>query len=638
MKIEYKGKVYNYDEKVDGFKLVSYLETEEKEPVIAMKVDGECFDLARTIDKDCKVEFLTFRDGEGKDIFWHSTSHLMAAAIKKLWPHAHLAIGPAVEDGFYYDIDLDESISEDNFRAIEKEMYRLVKSKSQFERTELSKKEALEKVKGNPYKEEMINELESDMVSFYRLGEFEDPCTGPHVPNAGLIKGFKLTKVAGAYWRGDSKNKQLQRIYGVAFPTKEELKEYLAFLEEAKKRDHRLIGKKMDLFCFSDLVGPGLPLFTPKGTIMKEELQREVEKICRKYGFEKVSTPHLANIELFKTSGHAEKFSDELFHVTSKKDHEMVMKPVQCPHQTQIYASKTRSYNDLPIRYMESEKQYRAELSGTIGGLSRVYAITCEDGHSFCRVDQVKQEIINIVNIIKDFYSRLGLLDNYWVSLSLRDYDTPENYIGDKEDWDRCERMLEEVSDELELNAKKCEGEAAIYGPKLDFMFKDAMGKEIQIPTVQLDFATPKRFNLTYFTNENTLAHPVMVHRAILGSYERFFVLLIEHFAGKFPLWLSPVQVKILPIAERHIEYCQKVYEKMTDAGLRVEVNDKTQTTNKKIREAQLENVNYILVVGDNEVEGKTVNVRTRKNEVLGEKNVDGFIKELKQEIVERKI
>ncbi len=636
MKIQYKDNTLEYKKGNTGFELAESLEPEKKNEIIAIKIDDKYYDLSHTVNSDCKVDFLTFYDSKGKEIFWHSSSHVLAAGLKKVFPDAKLAIGPAIEDGFYYDIDLENPLTPDDLKKIEKEMHKIVKSKTCFEKFKLKKQEALKRFEGNEYKEQMIEELEEEEVSFYRLGDFEDLCTGPHIPHCGHIKGFKLTKISGAYWRGNANNKQLQRVYGISFPTKEELKEHLAFIEEAKRRDHRIIGKKMDLFCFSDLVGAGLPLFTPKGTIIKEELQKEVEKICKDYGFEKVITPHLTNIELYNISGHSDKFSDELFHVTSKKDHKMVMKPVQCPHQTQIYASKTRSYNDLPIRYMESEKQYRAELSGTISGLSRVYAITCEDGHSFCRVDQVKQEIINMVNIIKDFYSRLGLWRNSWVALSLRDYSAPENYIGEKEDWDTCEKMLEEVSDELGLNATKCEGEAAIYGPKLDFMFKDAMGKEIQIPTVQLDFATPKRFNLTYVTKENATSHPVMVHRAILGSYERFFVLLIEHFMGKFPLWLSPVQVKILPISDRHIDYCNQVYKEFYESGIRAEINNKTQTTNKKIREAQLENVNYILVVGDKEIEEGTVNVRTRENKIKGGVPVDKFIDDLKHKIENR--
>ncbi|MDP3043292.1 MAG: threonine--tRNA ligase, partial [bacterium] len=516
----------------------------------------------------------------------HSLSHIMALAAAEFWPDVKFAIGPAIENGFYYDFDFgDKKIGEDDLIKIEKKMNHIIKQNLKFERFEMDIDEAAKKEKsaGQIYKAELIKDLKiagETKVSYYKLGEFTDLCAGPHIASTGKIaKGsFKLAKLAGAYWRGDEKNKMLTRVYGVAFETRAELDEYLKMMEEAEKRDHRKLGKELDLFCFSDLVGAGLPLFTPKGVIIIDELKKHIETVCRSYGFEKVMTPHLAKIELFELSGHAKKFADELFHVSSDRGHEFVMKPVQCPHQTQIYASKIRSYRDLPIRYMESEKQYRAEKTGEVGGLNRVYAITVEDGHSFCRVDQVKQEVINMINIIKNFYSALGLWGGHWVSLSVRDYSHPEKYIGEPEDWDKCEEMLQEISNEMGLNAKRCEGEAALYGPKLDFMFKDAIGKEIQIPTVQLDFATPKRFNLVYTNEKGQEVNPVMVHRAILGSYERFLVLLIEYFGGAFPVWLSPAQVKIISVGAGHIEYCRKLARELKERDIRVEVDDANET------------------------------------------------------------
>lgn len=453
------------------------------------------------------------------------------------------------------------------------------------------------------------------------------------MPSTGPIKAVKLLSSSGAYWRGDEHNKMLQRIYGISFPKVSELEEYLQKLEEAKQRDHRKLGKELDLFCFSDYVGGGLPLYTPKGTIVKDELQKEVEKICRRYGFQKVSCPSLANISLFETSGHAQKFNDELFRVNSPKGHEFVLKPVQCPHHTQIYASKLRSYKDLPIRYMESDKQYRAELQGSVGGLSRVYAITIEDGHSFCRIDQVKDEIINMCNIIRDFYSRMGLWDDHWVSLSVRDYEHPEKYIGSKEDWDLCEKMLQEISDELKLEAKRCEGEAALYGPKLDFMFKDALGREVQIPTVQVDFSTPKRFGLFYIDEKGEKQAPVMVHRAILGSYERFLALILEQFKGAFPIWLAPVQVKVLPISDNQAEYAKEVFEALQEAGIRSELDDRQEKIGYKIREAQLQKIPYMLILGEKEVEAKSVGVRSRKEGDIGGMKLDEFIQKAMQEI-----
>jgi len=441
-----------------------------------------------------------------------------------------------------------------------------------------------------------------------------------------------LTSLAGAYWRGDENNRMLTRIYGVAFENSEDLQKYLKMVEEAKKRDHRKLGKELDLFCFSDLVGPGLPMFTPKGTVLINELRKKVEETCAGYGFEKVITPHLAKIGLFEISGHADKFADELFHVTSKHKQDYVMKPVQCPHQTQIFASKPRSYRDLPIRYMESEKQYRAEKPGEIGGLTRVIAITVEDGHSFCRVEQVKQEVKNMIQIIKDFYTSLGLWENHWVSLSVRDYDHPEKYIGSQEDWDTCEKMLEEISGEMELDAKRCEGEAALYGPKIDFMFKDALGKEIQIPTVQLDFATPKKFNLVFTNEKGEEEHPVMVHRAILGSYERFLALLIEHFAGAFPVWLSPVQVKILAVGESHHDHCRQLSQELQANNIRTEIDIEDDTINYKIRKATQEKVPYVLVVGDKEMNSDKLNVRDRGQTETREISKQEFIQEIKNQ------
>ena len=581
----------------------------------------------------------------------HSMAHILAAAIHKLWPEAKFGVGPTVDNGFYYDVDIDNvKISETNFSKIEKIMRGAIEYGDKFERIEMPIDEAIKWAKDNnqPYKEELLNDLKRSgttsaididinelgvaeegesavkTVSFYKNGNFTDLCRGPLLDDTKQAGVFKLMSVAGAYWRGNEKNPQMQRLYGVAFETQEELDNYLERLEQAKLRDHRRLGQELDLFCFSDLVGPGLPLFTPRGTIIINELQNHIENICRGYGFAKVKTPHLAKRILFETSGHAGKFGEELFSVESPKGHQFSLKPVQCPHQTQIYASKIRSYKDLPIRYMESDKQYRAEKTGEIGGLNRVFAITVEDGHTFCRVDQVKQEVINMVNIIRDFYSALGLWDNHSVSLSVRDYSHPEKYIGDSADWDLCESMLQEISDELGLNAIKNEGEAALYGPKLDFMFKDAMGKEIQIPTVQLDFATPKRFNLVYTDKEGKDVSPVMVHRAVLGSYERFLVLLIEHFAGWFPLWLAPEQVRILTINDTVDDYVKEVEEVLKNTLLmkplkyreiRYTVDDRNESLGKKIREATNWKISVQLIIGQKDKDAREVSVRTQSGE-----------------------
>jgi len=580
------------------------------------------------------------------EILRHSLSHVLAAAVFEMFPDARFGIGPNIENGFYYDFDLPRTLIPEDLEILEEKMRGIVKDNFKFEKANVSIDDAIKKFKKlkQTYKIELIKDLKkenpkSKTVSAYRTGNFVDLCSGPHIDSTGEIspKAFKLTKISGAYWKGDEKNKMLQRIYGVAFATDKELRQYLAMIAEAEKRDHRKLGKELDLFCFSDLVGPGLPLFTPKGTIIIDELQKHIESICRMHGFEKVSTPHLAKIDLFEKSGHKQKFGEELFKVSSHHKQDYVLKPVQCPHQTQIYASKIRSYRDLPIRYMESNKQYRDEKPGEISGLGRVIAITVEDGHSFCRIDQVKEELKVMVRIIRDFYKALGLWDKHWVSLSVRDKKHPEKYIGDNKDWVDCEKMLQEVSDEMKLKAVRREGEAALYGPKLDFMFRDAIGKEIQIPTVQLDFATPKRFELTYVGNDGKEKNPVMVHRAVLGSYERFLVLLIEHFAGAFPLWLSPVQVEVIPVSEKFEKYGKEIYQKLFTENIRVSMNEASESLGKRIRSAQNQKVNYMLIVGEKEMKAKSVAVRDREKGDLGAMKVDKFLEKIKIEVAEKK-
>lgn len=577
----------------------------------------------------------------------HSLSHIMALAIKRIYGNqVKFGTGPATETGFFYDIEFAKPLTESDLPKIQAEMEKIIKEDILFRKKMMPLEESQEYFKGEdqPYKLQLLDEINNNPettgqdVTHYELAEFEDLCKGPHIKSSGEIQlgSFLLEKIAGAYWQSDENNRMLTRITGLAFADKKSLKRFLALREEAKKRDHRKLGKELDLFVFSDLIGPGLPLFTPKGTIIKEELQKEVEKICRQYGFEKVSTPHLAKIGLYELSGHKGKFGEELFHVKSHYKQDYVMKPVQCPHQTQIYASRTRSYRDLPIRYMESEKQYRDEKPGEIGGLNRVIAITVEDGHSFCRVDQVKDEVINLVKIIRDFYKSLGLWDSHSVFVSTRDKKHPEKYIGDEKDWDVCEKMLQEISDEMKLGAEVQEGEAALYGPKLDFMFKDALGKGIQIPTVQVDFATPKRFNLIYTDKNGESVNPVMVHRAILGSYERFIALLIEHFAGAFPLWLAPVQVKVLSVSDKHIKYCEKLAAELRENAFRVETDLENETVGKKIRQAIIEKIPYVIVIGDKEIESGKLALRDRESGKTSEVTKTKFIKETQEKITNR--
>ena len=504
---------------------------------------------------------------------------LLKEVINKNYNNIRLDNMSCNDDEFYYEFKADEQVSENDFEKLENE----------------------------------IRKIDNDVY-------------------------VKLLRVSGVYFEGNANNKMIQRIVGKSFESKEDLDKYNVFIEEAKERDHRKIGQDLDLFCFSDYVGAGLPLFTPRGTIIIDELKREMERVCRKYGFEKVSCPSLADISLFETSGHAQKFNEELFRVESPKGHKFVLKPVQCPHHTQIFASKLRSYKDLPIRYMESDKQYRAELQGAVGNsLSRVYAITVEDGHVFCTREQVKQEIINICNLIKDFYSRMGLWENHWVSLSVRDYEHPEKYIGEKSDWDLCESLLQEISDELRLDAKRCEGEAALYGPKLDFMFRDALDREIQIPTVQLDFATPKRFGLFYIDENGEKQTPVMVHRAVLGSYERFLVLLLEQFKGVLPVWLSPVQVNIVPVNMKyHDEYCQKLKQILIEEDIRVSYDDSKEQMGKKIRQSNVMKNPYTLIIGDNERNNNLISFRKYGSEETMSMSIEEFISFMKKEIRRR--
>ncbi len=596
----------------------------------------------------------------------HSLAHITALAVLRLYRgQVCFGVGPVTEQGFYYDMEIknsgQNSLSLEELPKIEEEVHKIIKEGLPFKKKTVSISEAkkiFKKLK-QPYKLELLKDLEQygttvesqkskiksqklkinkvKTVTIYQVGEFVDLCRGPHIRNTReMTLYFKLTKIAGAYWRGNEKNSMLTRIEGVAFETKAELEKYFDWLQEAERRDHRKLGRQLDLFTFSDLVGSGLPLFTPKGTIIIEELKKYIEGVCRKYGFEKVTTPSLAKIELFEISGHAQKFNDELFRVTSPKGHSFVLKPVQCPHHTQLYASRLRSYKELPIRYMESDKMYRAEKPGEVGGLSRVYAITVEDGHIFCRPDQVKDEIKNLVQIIKEFYSSLGLWENQWVSLSLRDYSHPEKYIGDPKDWDKCEKILQEISNVMNLQAKRREGEAALYGPKLDFMFKDALGNEIQIPTIQLDFATPKRFNLTYINEQGKAVNPVMIHRAILGSYERFLALLIEHFAGAFPLWLASVQIVLLPVSSKQAHYSQTVATTLRKEELRVEVWE-DETISKRIRQAELQKIPYIIVLGDKEKKEKTVSVRERGSKVLTVLPLEQFLNKIKHELTKKK-
>lgn len=598
----------------------------------------------------------------------HSAAHVLATAVKHLYPEVKLGVGPVIENGFYYDFDFGgKELSEDDLEKIEKEMASIIAANEVFTKTIKPIDEAITWAKdsGQQYKLELLNDLKTkgttdvkgvsgtDLgvegedvkeVSFYSNGDFTDLCRGPHIESTGKIGPFKLTKLSGAYWRGDEKNPQLQRIYGVAFDNQQELDDYLRGVEDAKARDHRKLGQELDLFVFSDLVGAGLPLYTPRGTVLIEELKRALREIGQRYDMQQVSIPHLAKKELYDTSGHSQKFEEELFVVQSHYKQEFILKPVNCPHHTQIYASRKRSYRDLPIRYVENTMQYRDEKPGQIGGLQRTRGFTLDDGHTFCRVEQIEDEASILIQIVREFYEHLGLWGNHWVSLSLRDDTNPEKYIGEPADWDKAESMLTEVAKKHDLDAKPMKGEAALYGPKIDFMFKDSLGRETQLATIQFDFAMPKRFGLTYTEQDGSEQTPVMVHRAILGSFERFIMLLIEHFAGKFPVWLAPEQIRLVTLnqSEEIVDYATKLYEKAKEAGLRVTLDNDNQSVGKRIREAELMKVPYVIVVGPHEVESGQVTPRIRQdlteNEQAPTLSYDDFLSKVNQDYRERSL
>lgn len=579
----------------------------------------------------------------------HSLAHLMAIAVLDMFPKAKLGIGPTIENGFYYDFDLSaEALSEggltlDHLPKLEKKIKEIIKQDIKFEREEISAEKAKDIFASQPFKLELIEELEKsgEQISIYKSGDFTDLCAGPHIESSKEINpdAFKLTKVAGAYWRGNEKNKMLTRIYGLAFLSKQELDDYLKMLEEAEKRDHRKLGKELGLFTFSDLVGAGLPLFTPKGAMIRNLIAGKIQKIQNKFGYENVWIPHIAKKDLYEKSGHWDKFKEDLFHVKGKSETEFVMKPMNCPHHTQIYASAMRSYRDLPIRFAEVTTNYRDEKPGELLGLSRVRSLTQDDGHVFCAIDQVEEEIKNIISVIREFYSSLDMFkeNDYWVSLSVRNPQTPEKYLGNNNHWKKAEDTLEKIAESEKLNYKKVEGEAAFYGPKLDFMFKDSIGREWQLATVQLDFSMPERFGLKYIDNNGHTETPIMIHRAIAGSLERFMSVIIEHYAGAFPFWLSPIQAVIIPVGEKFNDYGEKVLAELKNSGIRAEMDKNNETLGKKIRANKTKKIPYLLVVGEKEKEAGTVAVNFRDKEKQETLPTEEFVKLVQKEIEEKK-
>lgn len=597
--------------------------------VLCASIDGNVVELSRTITQDCALKLYTWNDAEGKQTFWHSSAHLLAAAVLELYPNAKFGIGPAIENGFYYDIDFgDKVLSSEDFSKIESKMAEIVKRSVTLVRKEVSKAEALKwfEAKGEVYKVELINDLEDGTITFYESGDFIDLCRGPHLVDFSPIKAIKVLSLAGAYWRGDEKRKQLTRLYAITFPKKKELDEYLLMLEEAKKRDHRRLGKELELFTFSQSVGQGLPLWLPKGTELRLRLESFLRKVQKKYGYQQVITPHIGDVHLYKTSGHYQKYGQDSFRTitTPFEGEEYMLKPMNCPHHVEIYKSKPHSYKDLPVRLAEFGTVYRYEQSGELHGLTRVRSFTQDDAHIFCTPEQLKDEFCKVIDIVLYIFKTLKF-DNFTAQISLRDPSNTEKYIGSDDVWDKAERAIIEASAERGLKTVSEIGEAAFYGPKLDFMVKDALGRKWQLGTIQVDYNLPERFDLEYTGADNQKHRPIMIHRAPFGSMERFVAVLIEHTAGKFPLWLTPEQFIILPISEKYEEYAKNVLAKLEELDLRGSIDNRNEKTGKKIRDAEMAKIPFMLIVGEKEEGEGLVSVRKHTEGDLGAMKIEAF-------------
>ena len=606
------------------------------------EVNGEVKDLRYELQEDCNLVIHTFQedDLEGKKAYWHTTSHIMAQAVKRLFPDVKFAIGPSIDNGFYYDFDVETPFTDEDKAKIEEEMKKIIKEDLEIERFSLPKKEALELMKDQPYKVELIEELpEGEEISFYKQGDFTDLCAGPHLLKTGKVKAVKILSSSGAYWRGSEKNKMLQRIYAISFPKNSQLQEYLDFLEEAKQRDHRKIGKDLDIFMTHKLVGSGLPMYLPNGATIRRILERYIQDKEISLGYAHVYTPSLANVELYKTSGHWDHYKEDMFPVMKMDNEEMVLRPMNCPHHMLIYKHQMHSYRDLPIRIGELAHDFRYESSGSVCGLERVRQMCQNDAHLFVRPDQIKEEVGRVLNLIKEVYQKdFGFpASAFKYRLSLRDKANKEKYIDNDEMWETAESQLREILKELNIDFYEAEGEAAFYGPKIDIQIRTALNHDVTIPTCQLDFALPERFELEYIGEDGKAHSPVVIHRAILGSSDRFISFLLEETKGNLPVWIAPVQVKILPITDNQHEYAYKVKEELQAKGIRVEVDDRNEKTGYKIREAQLQKIPYMLIVGEKEVEGNTVSIRSREEGDIGAKSVEEFTKEIVERIDSKK-
>ena len=631
------GSVRTYEQNVTSYEVALSISEGLARNVLAAVVNDEVWDLNRPITNDARLTLLTWNDRKGKEVFWHTSAHLMAEAIEILYPGVKFGIGPHIETGFYYDIDfMNYTISSDDFKKIEDKMAELVAQKQETIRSEVTKQEALDyfTAKGDEYKLELIRDLEDGTITFYKTGVFTDLCRGPHLPDVSPIKAIKLLSLAGAYWRGDEKRKQLTRIYAVTFPKKKELDEYLLLLEEAKKRDHRKLGRELELFTFSQKVGAGLALWLPKGTALRMRLENFLKKVLKEYGYEIVMTPHIGNVDLYKTSGHYQKYGQDSFQPisTPQEGEEFMLKPMNCPHHCEIYNFKPHSYKDLPIRLAEFGTVYRYEQSGELHGLTRVRGFTQDDAHLFCTNEQLHEEFCKVIDIVLYIFKILNFKE-YSAQISLRDPNNTEKYIGSDENWKKAEEAIVQAAKERNLNTTVEIGEAAFYGPKLDFMVRDAIGRKWQLGTIQVDYNLPERFDLEYIGNDNQKYRPVMIHRTIFGSMERFVAVLIEHTAGNFPLWLTPEQAIILPISDKFSDNAKQLVEQLDKNDIRVSIDERNEKTGKKIRDAEMKKIPYMLIIGEKEVAENTVSVRRHGMEDLGSMSVDAFVQLINDEI-----
>ncbi len=626
-----------YAEGITGLEIAKSLSNSLAEKVLSIGVNDEIWDLSRKIYTDANIKLYTWDDEEGRLAFWHSSAHLMAEALEYYYPGVKLGIGPSIENGFYYDIDTDgRAISDADFPMIEQKMGELVRQKNSFIRQELPKEEAVAhySAKNDEYKIELLQDLEDGTISFYHQGNFTDLCRGPHLPDTSYIKAFKLLNIAGAYWRGDEKNKQLTRIYGISFPKQKMLDEYLLMLEEAKARDHRKLGKELEIFTFSQKVGSGLPMWLPKGAQLRERLETFLKKVQKEHGYEQVITPHIARKELYITSGHWAKYGQTSFKpiTTPEEGEEFLLKPMNCPHHCELYKFKPRSYKDLPIRMAEFGTVYRYEQSGELHGLTRVRGFTQDDAHIFCRPDQLKDEFIKVIDIVFIIFKALDF-KSFTAQISLRNPNDKEKYIGSEENWNKAEQAIIEATKEKGLNTVIVTGEAAFYGPKLDFLVKDAIGRNWQLGTIQVDYNLPERFELEYVGSDNQKHRPIMIHRAPFGSMERFVAVLLEHTAGKFPLWLSPEQAVILPISEKYHDYSKKVLNFLNNYDIRTLIDDRNEKIGKKIRDNELKRIPYLLIVGEKEEVAETVSVRKQGEGDKGTMEIKQFADFLSTEV-----